>query len=261
MTKTRKASAAKASALVTLDVDEDANMSQSDKFQKRWDIMFAKLESYSKKFGDCLVPVRWKQDPSLGKWVSRQRDGHNAKFLTEERKARLNAIGFVWRCKDYNNLYPQSKGEKAQFKRPQVVPVVATTTTKTRNTRACAVKKDGARTATAAVAKNRPTKKKIPVAKKRTVTKAPKPTTRAAKVCPIRPAPDNSKNAKKKAPTKASTRSGPQQTFPNNNYQRVVPADQGEWVHQYEKLVHYKSRHGHTRFPRPYTADPLLGAW
>lgn len=45
-----------------------------------------------------MVPIRWKEDPKLGKWVSRQRDSHNETFLTPERRDRLDSIGFVWKA-------------------------------------------------------------------------------------------------------------------------------------------------------------------
>jgi hypothetical protein len=39
-------------------------------FKEHWEEMFAKLEKYHQKLGDCLVPYHHKEDPSLGVWVS-----------------------------------------------------------------------------------------------------------------------------------------------------------------------------------------------
>ena len=59
--------------------------------------MFAKLEEYHRENGDCLVPHDYKEDPSLGLWVTRQRS--RREHLDSERIARLESIGFVWRVR------------------------------------------------------------------------------------------------------------------------------------------------------------------
>jgi Helicase associated domain len=66
-----------------------------------------------------MVPVRWKEDPKLGKWVSRQRDSHNEQHVTPERRARLNAIGFIWRA---SNCKANTDPELASFKRSELAP-------------------------------------------------------------------------------------------------------------------------------------------
>ena len=63
-------------------------------FDQRWENMFAKLEKYRQQHGDCLVPQHYKEDPSLGKWVSKQR--RNYSKLDPIRRERLESIGFVW---------------------------------------------------------------------------------------------------------------------------------------------------------------------
>ena len=42
-------------------------------YDDQWDFMFAKLQEYKAKFGDCLVPKRYKENSKLGTWVDTQR--------------------------------------------------------------------------------------------------------------------------------------------------------------------------------------------
>lgn len=76
--------------------------------QERWDEMFQRLVEYRKKNGNCLVPNRYADDPSLGAWVSTQRRQYKiltsgsseSTPMTPERATRLMSIGFVWATKD-----------------------------------------------------------------------------------------------------------------------------------------------------------------
>ena len=61
---------------------------------KQWEEMFAKLEEYSQKNGDCLVPRGYQKDPSLGIWVKTQR--MRREVLDPARRERLDSIEFVW---------------------------------------------------------------------------------------------------------------------------------------------------------------------
>ena len=64
---------------------------------QQWENMFAKLKEYRQKHGDCLVPFNYKHDPSLGRWVAKQRLRHDK--LDSDRKGRLDSIGFAWKAK------------------------------------------------------------------------------------------------------------------------------------------------------------------
>jgi len=65
-------------------------------YQKEsWDVMFDRLVEYKAKNGDCRVPQYYKENPKLGRWVDNQR--FRKEHLSEERKLRLESIGFVWR--------------------------------------------------------------------------------------------------------------------------------------------------------------------
>ena len=68
-----------------------------------WKQKLARLAAYKKVDGDCNVPHRWAEDPSLGKWVHNQRQGKKAldrgkpsPGMTAARAARLDALGFEW---------------------------------------------------------------------------------------------------------------------------------------------------------------------
>jgi hypothetical protein len=69
--------------------------------------MFAKLEQYLQIHGNCLVPQRYKQDPSLGLWVSTQRS-RREKFDPTHNE-RLESIGFVWHVSDQHELAMKNK--------------------------------------------------------------------------------------------------------------------------------------------------------
>jgi len=65
-------------------------------YQKEsWDVMFDRLLEYKARNGDCRVPQYYKENPKLGRWVDNQR--FRKEHLSEERKTRLESIGFVWR--------------------------------------------------------------------------------------------------------------------------------------------------------------------
>jgi hypothetical protein len=42
-------------------------------YDDQWDCMFEKLNEYKEKYGDCLVPKRYQENPKLGTWVDTQR--------------------------------------------------------------------------------------------------------------------------------------------------------------------------------------------
>lgn len=62
----------------------------------RWDEMFTRLECYKRSHGDCQVPISYPDDPKLGIWVSSQRRAFACNKLREDRKQKLNSIGFTW---------------------------------------------------------------------------------------------------------------------------------------------------------------------
>jgi len=67
----------------------------------RWEKGFALLSRFRARKGHCC-PSRLYVDGNykLGEWVAFQRGLHHKDMLTEERKQRLDAIGFVWNPQD-----------------------------------------------------------------------------------------------------------------------------------------------------------------
>jgi hypothetical protein len=62
-----------------------------------WDKYYEELKKYKLNFGDCNVPVHWKENKKLGIWVHGQRKNyHIGRFLSDERIKKLNDIGFEW---------------------------------------------------------------------------------------------------------------------------------------------------------------------
>ena len=55
-----------------------------------------RLNEFKKESGHCMVPSKYKSSNGypLGQWVTQQRS--NQETLSNERKARLDALGFVW---------------------------------------------------------------------------------------------------------------------------------------------------------------------
>lgn len=62
-----------------------------------WDVMYNRLKAYKREHRHTSVPVKWKEDPRLGKWVSRMR--YQKDKLPAERVSLLNAIAFDWGVK------------------------------------------------------------------------------------------------------------------------------------------------------------------
>ncbi len=65
--------------------------------QTDWDEMFERLVVFKEAHGDCDVPQRNKEDPELGIWVFRQRVFDKAEKVSDERRRKLDSIGFDWK--------------------------------------------------------------------------------------------------------------------------------------------------------------------
>ena len=69
--------------------------------EEKWLAMYAKLQKFREEHGDCNVPRRYKDDPSLGNWVVQQRKKYHyvavgCPALTNDRIELFESIGFVW---------------------------------------------------------------------------------------------------------------------------------------------------------------------
>ena len=62
--------------------------------EEKWLNKINALQEFKRINGHCRVPLAWKEDLSLGKWVSRQRSKEHK--MPEDRKKQLDEIGFAW---------------------------------------------------------------------------------------------------------------------------------------------------------------------
>lgn len=81
-----------------------------------WQKNFDALVKYKNEHGDARVPRLYTKDPKLGEWVTDQRRQWKCKMegkpslMTDERKNKLNELGFVWKVRDradWNDRYEQ----------------------------------------------------------------------------------------------------------------------------------------------------------
>ena len=90
-----------------------------------WTERLAQLVEYREKYGDTNVPKVWPENRKLGDWVASQRKHHKSLLageqtpLTQERKAALENVDFVWSLRPPRPR--KSVGEK--------LPATTTTTT------------------------------------------------------------------------------------------------------------------------------------
>jgi hypothetical protein len=83
---------------------DDADTFKFDQNRKHtWLDRAQQVVDYRDKYGDTLIPKRFKENPSLGNWVNKQRqhyrrnnEGKTPCSLTEKRIQLLNDIGFCW---------------------------------------------------------------------------------------------------------------------------------------------------------------------
>ena len=81
-----------------------------------WVERFDELREYKTKYGHCNVPQKWKENPSLGRWVDNQKTQHQKLYdgkktnLTVERIQRLVGLGFNWRSGSSGGKETQSSG-------------------------------------------------------------------------------------------------------------------------------------------------------
>jgi hypothetical protein len=83
--------------------DADASYCKLRSYQALlWKEKFQELCDFKVLYGTCHVPHDWSINPSLAKWVKRQRYQHKLKkegkhsTLTDTREAALDEMGFVW---------------------------------------------------------------------------------------------------------------------------------------------------------------------
>mmetsp|Transcript_29093 Transcript_29093/g.40738 ORF Transcript_29093/g.40738 Transcript_29093/m.40738 type:complete len:374 (+) Transcript_29093:159-1280(+) len=65
--------------------------------QASWERNFQSLLYFKARFGDCLVPCKFKEDTTLSHWVEHQRKAKKKGKLAPERIKRLDEVGFIWK--------------------------------------------------------------------------------------------------------------------------------------------------------------------
>ena len=96
------------------------NIDHSEKWDAKWLRRYGELVEYKILHGDCMVPIRFKENPKLGSWVNKQRklkknrDIGKKSALSTERMELLNDIDFVWDGQDFiwNRMYKSLKAYK-----------------------------------------------------------------------------------------------------------------------------------------------------
>jgi len=61
-----------------------------------WNEKYQQLKAFKQNYGHCFVPVKYKENPSLGNWVASQRKLEAMGQLAEDKKQWLTQLGFVW---------------------------------------------------------------------------------------------------------------------------------------------------------------------
>jgi hypothetical protein len=86
--------------------------------KQTWQGQYEKLVEFKRKNGDCLVPQKYEQDMSLGKWVNMQRHLHVTNTLRMDRNELLEEVGFVWRVLKRPRKCPAESGQIAARTKP-----------------------------------------------------------------------------------------------------------------------------------------------
>ncbi len=84
-------------------------------WETRWLAQFLTLLRFKEEHGHCGVPNEWKQNRSLGIWVSSHRS--RKRKLYPWRRKRLDAIGFIWNMRDLviERRFVELKAFKAKY--------------------------------------------------------------------------------------------------------------------------------------------------
>ena len=95
-----------------------------NKFIAMWNDRFFELKDFKEKYGHCNVPKKYKENQQLANWVNNQRKRYQrskkgkASSMTQERIAKLNAIGFEW---DASHLYGAQIDDAWEARRAELV--------------------------------------------------------------------------------------------------------------------------------------------
>ena len=66
-------------------------------WERRWEFFFGQLKDYKKRYGQTLVPAKWRENKQLATWVAEQRKARRRGSLPVKRQKRLEQINFEWK--------------------------------------------------------------------------------------------------------------------------------------------------------------------
>mmetsp|Transcript_7448 Transcript_7448/g.14570 ORF Transcript_7448/g.14570 Transcript_7448/m.14570 type:complete len:527 (+) Transcript_7448:120-1700(+) len=69
---------------------------KNERVVREWHEMFDRLAAYKDRFGDTYVPFEWEEDKKLAEWVNTQRKYFSKGKMKDDRKEKLDSIGFAW---------------------------------------------------------------------------------------------------------------------------------------------------------------------
>ncbi|KAG7358897.1 helicase domain protein [Nitzschia inconspicua] len=76
--------------------------SEGRSMSDRWNNRYQDLKAFVKKHGHCHVPINYKENPLLSRWIKRQRyqwklkEERKQSSLTDARQIMLEELGFLW---------------------------------------------------------------------------------------------------------------------------------------------------------------------
>jgi hypothetical protein len=89
---------------------------REEREERVWNEFFERLKAYRREYLDCCVPKGFKEDPSLGKWVSNQRQLNKRHKFTPHRKEKLESVKFTWSINAYSKRDTSHEDEKWSVK-------------------------------------------------------------------------------------------------------------------------------------------------
>ena len=84
---------------------------QREKDDDEWDSLLHRLVEYGEDhFGDYNVPQNYKNDLELGTWVTNQRKIYHRGKMRDDRKEKLNMLGFQWKLRNISKRQDKDDG-------------------------------------------------------------------------------------------------------------------------------------------------------
>jgi len=81
---------------------------------RSWDDHYEKLKEFKEQNGNARVPLKWKADLRLGKWVQLQRKARRTNKISEDHLMKLESIGFEWEVPKDEQYQPPQQQQQQQ---------------------------------------------------------------------------------------------------------------------------------------------------